>query len=64
MTVSDPDERVECESCGYPAPEQEVHSTSGFVRSDAPIPTAAQLESLGWLYSGTGWLCPEHAPAQ
>lgn len=55
---------IVCENCSVAAPIKDAKSPSGPYRPENVILTAEELAELGWLESGSGWLCPECAPAQ
>lgn len=55
---------IVCENCETPAPIKDAQSPSGFHRPENVTLSADELTELGWLDSGTGWLCPECAPTR
>jgi len=45
-----------------PAAMRDAASPSGAYRPENVELTDEELLELGWLFSGTGWLCPDWAP--
>ena len=52
---------VTCENCGANAPIKDARSPSGANRLEDVQLSNAELADAGWVFSGTGWLCPECA---